>query len=339
LVQHPPPELSRDAKRRLAWFRYYYTHGENASLTCRHFGISRPTFYYWKARFEPRDLRMLETRSSRPRHGRVRTWTTEQVEAVRVWREQYPRWGKDKLQRLLAQQGLVLSVSMVGRILTALQARGVLHEPPRCLTSRAPAAPRPYAIRKPKDYQPMAPGDLVEIDTLDVRPRAGHILKQFSVIDVISRHAVLELASAATATLAVRALDALERLPLPVRAVQIDGGSEFRGAFEAACQARGLPLFVLPPRSPKLNGHVERSQRTHSEEFYECTPVPPTLPALRAALAEWETVYNTVRPHQALGYLTPQQFWEAYQRDPQAALAALPRPKPRARRKEALSGR
>ena len=26
---------------------------------------------------------------------------------------------------------------------------------------------------------------------------------------------------------------------------------------------------LLPPRSPKLNGHVERGQRTHTEEFYE----------------------------------------------------------------------
>jgi putative transposase len=337
LVQHPPPELSRDGKRRLSWFRYYYTHGENASLTCRHFGISRPTFYSWKARFEPRDLRTLESRSSRPRHRRTRTWTTEQVEAVRTLRERYPRWGKDKLQRLLARQGIALSVSMVGRILTALQRRGVLRDPPRRLSRRGRRGPRPYAIRKPRDYPVQGPGDLVEIDTLDVRPQAGHIFKQFSVLDVLSRYSVLELASAATATLAVRALDALERLPFPVRAVQIDGGSEFCGAFEAACQQRGLPLFVLPPRSPKLNGHVERSQRTHSEEFYECTAAAPTLPALRGALTEWEHVYNTVRPHQALGYLTPQQFWEAYQRDSQAALAALPTPKPR--RKEALSGR
>ncbi len=53
-----------------------------------------------------------------------------------------------------------------------------------------------------------------------------------------------------------------------------------------------------------------------------------------AALREWECTYNTVRPHQALGYLTPLQFWEAYQRNPQAALAALPQQ----RRKEAVSG-
>ena len=59
---------------------------------------------------------------------------------------------------------------------------------------------------------------------------------------------------------------------LPVRAIQVDGGSEFQAVFEEACQARGIPLFVLPPRSPKLNECVERAQRTHTEEFYEVTP-------------------------------------------------------------------
>ena len=62
------------------------------------------------------------------------------------------------------------------------------------------------------------------------------------------------------------------RMPFPVRAIQVDGGSEFQAAFEAACQARGIRLFVLPPRSPKLNGCVQRAQRTHTEEFYEVTP-------------------------------------------------------------------
>ncbi len=43
------------------------------------------------------------------------------------------------------------------------------------------------------------------------------------------------------------------RMPFAVRAIQVDGGSEFHAAFEAECQRRGLRLFVLPPRSPKLN--------------------------------------------------------------------------------------
>jgi hypothetical protein len=64
--QHPPSALSLDAKRLLAWLGHYYAHRENASRTCRYFGISRETFYYCKRRNVPRDLRTLETRSSRP---------------------------------------------------------------------------------------------------------------------------------------------------------------------------------------------------------------------------------------------------------------------------------
>jgi putative transposase len=336
VAQHPPPQLSRDAKRRLAWFTHYARHG-NVSLTCRYFGISRETFYYWQRRYAPQHLRSLETRSSRPRHTRRRTWTVAQVEAVRDLRERYPRWGKDKLQRLLPA-GLPLSVSKVGRILSYLRRTGQLREPARRLQARQRRGPRPYATRKPKDYRARAPGDLVQLDTLDVRPRPGHVLKHFTARDVLSRWDVLELATQATAGTATRALAAvLERMPFPVRAIQVDGGSEFRAEFELACAARGIRLFALPPRSPKLNGHVERAQRTHTEEFYECSTAPLTVAALGAELRGWEQVYNTVRPHQSHGYLTPLQFWEAYQRDPQAALAALPNPK--RRRKEGVSGR
>lgn len=69
---------------------------------------------------------------------------------------------------------------------------------------------------------------------------------------------------------------------------------------------------MLPPRSPKLNGYVERAQRTHSEVFYEVTDSSFDLGELNQALLEWERVYNTVRPHQALGYLTPKEFLECY---------------------------
>jgi transposase InsO family protein len=74
---------------------------------------------------------------------------------------------------------------------------------------------------------------------------------------------------------------------------------------------RNVKLFVLPPpRSPKLNGYVERAHRTHTEEFYEVTESSFDIPELREELLEWEQVYNTVRPHQALGYITPLKFLE-----------------------------
>jgi transposase InsO family protein len=225
-------------------------------------------------------------------------------------REQYPRWGKDKLAVLLEREGWQVSVSMVGRILTALKARGVLREPPaNGISTRKRQRPRPYAVRKPKEYQASDPGDLVQVDTLDVRPLPGVVLKHFTARDVISRWDVLEVHTRATATTARAFLGTLQaRLPFPLKAIQVDGGSEFQAGFEQACQERGLRLFVLPPRSPKLNGHVERANRTHTEEFYEVYPDDLEVIPLNQSLQEWERVYNYIRPHQSLGYLTPSEF-------------------------------
>ena len=153
------------------------------------------------------------------------------------------------------------------------------------------------------------PGDLVQVDTLDVRHLPGVVLKHFTARDVVSRWDVVEVHTRATATLAAGFLDAIQqRMPFQVRSIQVDGGSEFQAAFEQACQKRGLRLFVLPPRSPKLNGCVERAQRTHTEEFYEITDFSLEVATLNQELQVWECTYNTVRPHQALAYLTPHQF-------------------------------
>ncbi|MDP2744819.1 MAG: integrase core domain-containing protein [Dehalococcoidia bacterium] len=309
------PELSRMARQRLKWMDYYQAHGRNAALTCRYFGISRQTFYRWKRRYDPYNLNRLEERSHRPKRLRQPTWSRELALAVLHLREQYPRWGKDKLAVLLGERGWQVSTSMVGRILTRLKARGVLREPLHSgISTRKRLWRRPYAVRKPKGYEVKEPGDLVQVDTLDVRPLPGMVLKHFTARDMVSRWDVLEAHTRATATTAAGFLDALQtRMPFPVQAIQVDGGSEFQAAFETECQRRGLRLFVLPPRSPKLNGCVERAQRTHTEEFYEITNFSLDVATLNQELLAWEHTYNTIRPHQALAYLTPHQFVTQWQ--------------------------
>ena len=303
-------ELSRAARVRLAWMDFYRA-TQNVTLTCRHFGISRQTFYRWHRRYEPLALTSLEERSHRTRHPRQPTWPFHFEEKVLRLRLQFPRWGKDKLAVLLREQHLPISTSMVGRILVRLKQRGRLIEAPRTGVpgSRRALRSRPYAVRKPKQYAVSRPGDLVEVDTMDVRPLPGVVFKQFTARDVVSRWDVLQAHTRATAQTATQFLDTLQhRMPFPIRAVQVDGGSEFAAQFEQACQQRGLRLFVLPPRSPKLNGAVERANRTHTEEFYQVTPFSLEMNTLNRELRQWEKIYNTVRPHQALGYLTPQQF-------------------------------
>jgi len=303
-------ELSREARVRLNWMDFY-RRSRNVARTCRHFGISRQTFYRWQRRYDPYDLTTLEARSHRPHRQRHPTWSFLLEEKVLRLRLQFPRWGKDKLAVLLRRQQLWVSVSMVGRILTRLKQHGRLVEPLRSGVpgSRRALRPRPYAVRKPKQYAVSRPGDLVQVDTLDVRPVPGVVFKQFTARDVVSRWDVIQAHTRATAQTAALFLDTLQhRMPFPIRAVQVDGGSEFAAQFEQACQQRGLHLFVLPPRSPKLNGAVERANRTHTEEFYQVTPYSLEMNKLNRELRQWERIYNTVRPHQSLGYLTPLQF-------------------------------
>jgi putative transposase len=224
---------------------------------------------------------------------------------------QFPRWGKDKLAVLLRRQQIAISTSMLGRILIHLQRQSRLVEPLRTGVPGSPRAlrPRPYAVRKPKQYAVCQPGDLVQIDTMDVRPLPGVVFKQFTARDVISRWDVIQPHTRATASAATEFLDTLQhRMPFPIRTVPVDGGSEFAAEFEQACQQRGLHLFVLPPRSPKLNGAVERANRTRTQEFYPVTPCSLEMKKLNRELRHWENIYNTLRPHQSLGYLTPHQF-------------------------------
>ena len=130
---------------------------------------------------------------------------------------------------------------------------------------------------------------------------------------MISRWDVLEAHQRATASTAAEFLDTLlARMPFKVKAIQVDGGSEYRAGFEETCQRPGLKLFVLPPHSPKLNDRVERAHRTHLEEFYAIIPNSAQLDKLNIGLYQWERVYNQIRPHQALDYLTPAEYIQKY---------------------------
>ncbi|MGH7272875.1 MAG: helix-turn-helix domain-containing protein [Nitrospiria bacterium] len=201
----------------------------DVKLACRTFGLSRATLYRWHKRLDPKDLTSLQDRSRRPRHLRTPTWSLDLIQAVLRLRETYPRWGKDKLVVLLRREGLSTSTSTVGRILTYLKHHHRLIESPRfAISARKRRSSRPYAIRKPSDYVARLPGDLVQIDTLDLRPIPGVILKQFTARDVISRWDVLEVHSRATAQLASQFIQTLkQRMPFPIRAFPVDGGSEF----------------------------------------------------------------------------------------------------------------
>ena len=137
------------------------------------------------------------------------------------------------------------------------------------------------------------PGVLVQLDSKQVPPgKDKAVVYQFGAVDCFTRKRVVA------------------QFPFPVQAVQSDGGSEFLKEFGPTAEELQLPHYFNRPNYPRGNGRIERSFRTDEEEFYQVEELPADLGGLEAALLRWNHIYETVRPHQALGYKTPEQFYQ-----------------------------
>ncbi len=85
--------------------------------------------------------------------------------------------------------------------------------------------------------------------------------------------------------------------------------------FETTCEELKIPLFVLPPASPKINGNVERMNRIITEEFLHET-LEDSLVGLLIELNKFIDNYNTFRPHSSLQGYTPLLYIKSVLGDP-----------------------
>lgn len=287
----------RDALRRSDQAR---RDGLTAQAAAQAVGVSRASLNRWSHRLEPR--------SRRPHRTRPRTWTSDLIRAVERLRDDFPMWGKAKLGPLLREEGFEASDSTVGRILKSLMQRGRvqpvarLRKSPRCRQ----AYRRRHAVRLPRGLKPDRPGAVVQIDTVFITLAPGKPIKHFTAYDPVAKWTVAQAVRNATARNASIFLDkVLAEMPFPIRAIQVDGGSEFKAEFEQACADKGLVLYELPPKRPQLNGAVERCNGAWRYEFYAVHDLPLSLQALNPLIDSFQHLYNHHRPHGALDGMTP----------------------------------
>jgi transposase InsO family protein len=276
--------------------------GLTTAQAARAVGVGRATLYRWEQRAEPR--------SRRPHRRRQSHWPPGLVQAVERLRLDFPMWGKAKLVVLLRAEGFTPSEATVGRILKQLVGRGAVAPVRRLRRRPKPWSPRRrHALRLPNGLKPDRPGGLIQIDTVFVNLAPGKAIKHFTAYCPVAKWTVGRAFNRATAAAASAFLDkVLAEMPFPVEAVQVDGGSEFMAEFEQACKAKGLDLYVLPPKRPQLNGAVERCNGSWRYEFYQTYDLPASVEALNPILNSFQHLYNHHRPHGALAGLTPAQY-------------------------------
>ena len=71
---------------------------------------------------------------------------------------------------------------------------------------------------------------------------------------------------------------------------------EFQALFHWHVADQGMEHVYIKPRTPQLNGKVERSNRSDKDEFYQRLTYRDDVD-LEEKLAVWERFYNEDRPH------------------------------------------
>jgi transposase InsO family protein len=100
----------------------------------------------------------------------------------------------------------------------------------------------------------------------------------------------------------------IRRLPFRVHVIQTDNGAEFQSQFHWHVEGLDIRHAYIRPRTPHLNGKVERSHRVDDEGFYQLLDkdgITDDIHLFNEKLREWEDYYNYHRPHGALDGQTP----------------------------------
>jgi len=310
------PEASKRVEK-IKLYQQLRTEGCTEETALKAVEMSRATYFRWKKALAEKGPKGLEEGSKRPKAVRQKQWAKDLQLAIYRLRISNPIYGRLKIHAILLRdfpEINVVSVTTVGRILSKLVGLKRILPVWVLTTSKRSRRKRKfdkYAQRWKYGMRSARPGELIQLDHMSVSLDTSKTLKHFQATCPVSKITVAQAYSQATSLVAAKFLQQIKaQMPFPVLSIQVDGGSEFMKDFEAACEAENIGLYVLPPKSPKYNGCVERRNATFKYEFYYLYAGDDSMEAIRTPLNLYQIRYNTYRPHQALNQNTPMGYYQ-----------------------------
>jgi transposase InsO family protein len=289
--------------------------GRKISQLCREYGISRKTAYKWLRRYEQEGEAGLQDHSRRPKHSPRRT-PKEVEDRVLKLREQHPAWGGRKLHARLKQMGHV-AVPQPSTITAILQRHGRIE------------AEESLKRKTYQRFEKDRPNEMWQMDFkgfFTIRERDCYPL---TILDDHSRYLVGLYAcqNQQRETVKQHLSDVFRQYGLPDRILTDNGppwGPGHRNKYYTRLMVwllrLGIRVLRSRPYHPQTLGKDERLHRSLQAEvikhytfhsFEEC----------QAAFNQWQHVYNTQRPHEALALKPPES---RYQRSLRAFPEVLP---------------
>jgi len=300
--------------------------GVNVAGLCRQLGISRQSFYKWRARYGLWGLDGLSERSRRPRRHPQRV-SVEIEDRVVEWRKR------------LVEQGLDAGAATIH-----WHVRQELPEAPseatiwRILVRRGFVTPQPS--KRPKGsvrrFEADWPNERWQADHTEWVLAKG---RRVQILNLIDDHSRLCVASVAAPTITSEVLwgaftAAGERWGWPSSTLS-DNGLVFSGKlrgfevdFEIRLRAAGIRPITSRPFHPQTCGKVERFQQTLKKWLAARRRHLTNLTQLNTCLDDFVDYYNHQRPHRGIGRTTPYNRWAATKPAGPNPTPLPPRPRP-----------
>ncbi len=294
--------------RRLAFVKLALKAQQSMSQLCRLFGFSRKLGYKWKARFEREGKRGLRDRTRRP-HGSPRRMTLGWQARIRRLRRRHRSWGSRKLGARLRKEYPRQAVPCARTIGKWLQ-RMKLNRRVRRRSRRGPQLrPRGLTIARRSN----------QVWTVDFkgwfRTQDGQRVEPLTVRDMFSRYLLSARLMKVQSWRQVRRvfLRLFRQNGYPT-AIRMDNGAPFGSVGPAGLSrlsawwtALEIRVEFIAPGHPEQNGAHEQMHRVLKAETTR--PASCDLRAQQRRTHRWASVYNEIRPHEALGQRSPAEVY------------------------------
>jgi transposase InsO family protein len=302
------------AKERLRIIEFYDLHGEKTTREA--FKVGRDTIWIWKKRLKEsrNSISSLIPTSTTPKTRRTMITDPKVISYIKSLREKHPRLGKEKIKPLLDKYCLkegfpAIEVSTIGKVIRRnnffFQKSGKVYHNPGSGFAKRKRTKRQRVRHAPK---PTEIGYL-EMDTI-LRFVDGIRYYFYQAIDVRSKFAFSLEYDHLNSQNTVDFFKKFEKVyPYKIKTVQTDNGLEFLGDFEDYLKKIKITHIFIYPRCCRINGVVERFNRTIQEDFIDNNLEYIHNPVLfTGKLIDYLIFYNTERVHKSLGLISPVDY-------------------------------
>jgi len=232
------------------------------------------------------------------RHQAKKPDDEEIIEQLKMIAERKPRWGFKKMFAYLKNQGCRWNHKRVYRVYCEMNLN-LRVKPKKRLPTREP---------KPL-VQPEAANISWSLDFMSDSLSSGRAFRTLNIIDDFNREGLwIEVDTSLPAERLVRVLEMLALWRGHPQQLRIDNGPELISKrLKIWADQHQVELAFIQPGKPAQNAYVERFNRTYREDVLDAY-LFSSIREVQAITEDWLEEYNAIRPHAALGGLTPYKF-------------------------------